>query len=73
MSDGLARKKPSNPALDFFLGIFGLLGLVVQVFRNGDTNINWFAFVGGFVASFFLFFLACGACVAALGFMGAGV
>ena len=41
-----------NSALDFGLGVFGLLGLVVCLIRKSDgASINFVAFGTGFVVS----------------------
>ena len=45
------EKKEANKGLDFMLGMFGLLGLFIQMLRNGDNEIHWPVFIIGFVVA----------------------
>ena len=60
------ERKPSNNALDFFMGALGLMGLIVQLVRQNDNEISWKHFVGGFVAASVAWVILISACVAAI-------
>ncbi len=60
----LHQKKPANKNLDFVFGILGVIGLVIELVRMGENEINWGMFAGGFVVSFLLGILATAACSA---------
>ena len=62
----MRERKPSNKALDFFIGFLGLIGLVIQLVRQNDNEISWKHYVGGFASATLASILLITACVAAI-------
>lgn len=63
----IAREKnPANNGLDFIMGCLGFLGLIIQVIRQSENEINWKYFVGGFVAASIAGIILISACMAAI-------
>ncbi len=60
----MREKQPANKLLDFFLGWFGLFGLIVEAIRNSDNHISWWAFIMGWVSTWVALILLVILCVA---------
>ena len=56
------ERKAASKGLDYFLGWFGLIGLVIELVRQQQNEVSWKHFISGFVtviAGFVLLFIVC--------------
>ena len=66
-NDPRRKNTVPNKVLDFVLGAFGLIGLVIQLIRQQDNVISWGHFLAGFLTSSMLgIILIASVCVAAI-------